>query len=202
MPAGDVYRCAFEYQVWGQHCVNVLHFMQRGANEQNAQDVAINLRGDLMPLMEGILSNPNTGGIMLRVTLISRTFSDLGEAGMLNMQGVPYPGLAPTLAAVLRFRTAFAGRRHRGRMYVGGAALAQEGGIITGTSATEWGTWASQWLPKFGPEGNTNFILGVFSRTIWRNGTSSITDAWKPVTAVVPDVILGTQRGRRPGVGE
>lgn len=108
--------------------------------------------------------------------------------------GSPIIGTANTgspnqVALVVTLRSAYAGRAHRGRMYLPatGSVVGVSGQLVAGVVnpvATDWGQCFSDWNAVSG-----NGIVSVVSRV----GAGGHV----PVTSVAVDSILDTQRRRR-----
>lgn len=201
MPQGDLYRVAFEYSVWGQVCVNVLYMAQRAGGPQDAQEVA----EALAPAISAVY-DPLHGLEVLhrsvKTALVSRVLQDTGEA-ILAEQGSGGSGaLSPTLALVCTIRTGLAGRTRRGRIYIGGAATLEEGGIITGSGVPKANAFVTALTNAFLTEqAASGFQLGVFSRERFKLLSNPFDQYWAGATSVGISSILGNQRRRRPGVG-
>lgn len=205
MAAGDLIRVSFEHQVAGQDCVNVLHLVQGSAPAMTMQEVAEDLATKLPPVFRLIHSTSATGNVVyrgVRCQTIVQGFSDVGEFPI-NTQGTgqSVSPLAPTLAVVFTLRTDQGGRSRRGRIYIGGAGVQQEGGFVQNTDIPKLDAFATSLLTNFGSSSPASgYRLGVFSRKTW-NTSHDQTTAWRAVQVITPQRVLGTMRSRRPGVG-
>jgi hypothetical protein len=107
------------------------------------------------------------------------------------------------ISAVITKRTGVAGKSHRGRVYIGGLPLtfATDPNKLNTTGATAIGTFTGQVIGTWGPSGSDPTLqIGVYSRKI--GGTNPFTVAgWQAITALDGQIVFGTQRRRRVGVG-
>lgn len=207
MAVADYWRVAFQYECDGQTNVNVLHFLQVGQpTDTDAQAVASRLGPLLAEAYKGILPTTQTDVRQCDAYLISRTLTDQGSIGLTMPTGGltrPPAGALPSLCAVVaRLRTGVAGRRHRGRIYLGGVPNAWEtDGLLTTAGVTGYGLWAADMIAKFGgPTASSGYQLGVFSRAAWKEGLSEA--KWfTPITQISIMSAITSQRRRRIGVG-
>lgn len=122
-----------------------------------------------------------------------------------NAGGDDGEGTNCTVAVVVTLRTGTAGKRHRGRVYLGCSSLSRHTSNDTRMSAAGLANYNAVWdeiLGKFDDATGTDehLALGIYSRVI--GGTNPYTVAgWQAVTQAVVQPILGNQRRRRPGVG-
>ncbi len=206
MATGDVYRVAFLYSVHGQGCANILYMKQTGAAGDDAQDAASILAPLLTQVYFPVLPRgavQNT--INVGVTLVSKSNSDQGGAsGDLASQG-PNTGAFPALcASVIRIRTGLAGRTRRGRIFLSGVSLEwSTAGVLNANGILGYDGFMTRLSAGFmGPNPQSGFQLGVFSRTVYSGLLGTLADAFKPAISLQNPVEIASMRSRKVGVGQ
>lgn len=110
--------------------------------------------------------------------------------------------LAPWLAAVISWRTAFAGRSRRGRNYFGG--MSEEmvvGSTIHSTQLARLAAYRDAVLGEFGPSGaSLNYRLVVHSRKIADTGVDCTASSTAITSGLVRDQ-LASMKSRKAGHG-
>lgn len=105
-------------------------------------------------------------------------------------------------AGIITWRTALAGRSHRGRSYFPLMVEDQTdgAGILNALGLSSLDDAASAVFDAFGDGGtNTSWRLGVVSRQL--NGAPVVPPTIEIITAYLVRPVMGTQRRRRTGVG-
>ena len=203
MPAiGDIFQLTFQ-QLWrGQVMENVIHFRARGTAPTDAE-----LKTDAQ-LWLNFFCNLQSTEVSYPAVKIKRmtplAFDEIiytptgGAVG--GTQATPAHNT--TLAIVFTKRTGTAGKKHRGRMYVGGYPASWGVDRITDSAGlTAMGTFAGSVLAAFGESGTSvTLCAGIYSRSI--GGTLPFTLAgWQAISRWDPQILIGNQRRRREGVG-
>lgn len=120
------------------------------------------------------------------------------------------PSAPPQVAAVLSIHTGMKGKRHRGRMYVGGLASEFVGaGTISGVQLTHLNDLANTLKNRYcvgGTARNTAYQMVVYSPAdptfVNKKGEHTRLDTIiTPATLITVDPIARTQRRRELGVG-
>ncbi len=128
MAIGDHFRVAFSGLLAGQQIVSVWHYRQGSANTSANSDVkslALGFEASVVPSIQAAVTADFTYG-----TIESRSFPlppvpVVGYDEVLtDSGGVAGVSLPPSVAIVLRRRTAFLGRKYRGRMFLAGVDVA------------------------------------------------------------------------------
>jgi hypothetical protein len=110
-----------------------------------------------------------------------------------------------TIAAITTLRTGLSGKRHRGRVYSPGVAVADVTDSYNRLSGGGIAARDTAWdaiMAEFDDATGTSLVLalGIYSRLI--GGQNPFTVAgWQAVTQYVNRPLLGNQRRRREGVG-
>jgi hypothetical protein len=183
--------------------VNVLHFRGRGAAGGTPED--------LMPRIDGWVTAQYAG-----VHSVERKFDiiDIAEAGSLNPLGYALPptttagananaGGNPAEAIVLSLKSVLRSRRANGRMYLGGFPnlWVSQGTVIGPAGINGLTTFIGATMALFGPNGSEPYELGIFSDP----GPDKLGQARPPIftpcAQIRLNLITGSQRRRRIGVG-
>lgn len=104
----------------------------------------------------------------------------------------------PQLAVCVSLHTGLSGRKRRGRFFIGGVSTSDTalGKLSSGAQAVFQSNLNSA---KALVDGSGSLpTWNVFSRTIFGGLTDIILDSYKPVTSVVPQLVLSTMRSRSP----
>jgi len=177
----------------GQLCQNVIHFH----NPDGAlDDVAVReeILGNLVIPIRSLQNNQATWQVM-QVQKVDGTpstpsvFPLSGHVGSLSGSGSP-----PFIAALVRIKTAFAGRHGHGRFYVWGVHGASVGnGVFESGAYSAYGTTFNTMTNRFKTGGTGPLVMVVCPRSDPVN--------FHPMTALVVPNIFGVQRRRNIGVG-
>ena len=210
---GDHFRLAVVGALAAQQIVNVFHYRQSTGNTSTLSDVESLARAWDAKFLSGSARLINVQAqAMAWKTIESRTFPLPGDPLLgydlaTTLTGVVEEvALPPTVAAVIRRKTARLGRAYRGRIFIAGlgigttaSGLINDAGTITdlGDLATALFaslTWTAGGSPTFIPEIATILKSGpgpVFTYTYRANDIVSAT----------VDLVLRSQRRREVGRG-
>lgn len=206
MAAGDIYRVAFLYSVYGQGCANIMYMKQDGFGGDDATDAAEHLMPILRTTFVPVLPRGVTGNLYnVGVSLVSKSNSDQGGASADTLQEGPLGGALPALCSiVVRIKTGLAGRRRRGRIFVSGIPEGwSAAGVLNAAGVTGYTGLANRLNAAFmGTTPSSGFRLGVFSRTEYDSILGTLNDAWKPATTLVVPTEVASMRSRKVGVGQ
>lgn len=188
-----VFRVTLSQIHFGCMVQNVLHFKKSDSVDADRATLAAEIVASYIPNMKTRQSQ-NLTYTQIRVHV-------LGESLAPYVLNVSTPGTVTGSAQeltfvshVVRLNTAFAGRRGRGRWYIGGVPLnLSSSGILSSAAITAWNTVLASIMAVWGPSGSSNFDLGV------QNGSES--DDFHAVTALTLNPIPRVQRRRNLGVG-
>lgn len=202
MPAiGEIYQVTFQSSIQGQQIENVVHFREvTGASTPAQIDTAaknfFTLLANLLPVSQictGIIVKQMTPLAFDERLLVPTTATGQQSAAPLNQ----------IIALIFTKRTGVSGKSHRGRLYSSAVPsnMTSDGCRLNTTGGTIAGTFASSAIGQFGPSGTDGHLqLGVYSKAI--GGSSPFTAAgWQPVLTLDTQIIFGSQRRRRVGVG-
>lgn len=204
MAVGALYRVSFEQQVYGQLCVNVMHFKQTSGTMTTAQEVAEDIAPQLTQQWNTLQNNVDVTHRIVRVQAITRGLPDIGEQATVRAGsgGPTTRSLSPTLAVVMTLRSGFAGRDNRGRVYLGGVGAVDSGGYVSDTNGiTVLDTFEANFRNRFLENGTSNYDLHIFSRKRFSLLSNPFDDWSRPVKTVSVSRLIGNQRRRRPTVG-
>lgn len=177
----------------GQLCQNVIHFSNpdRALNDAAVREEVL---GSLVIPIRSLQNNQATWTVMTVQKVdgpadTPSVFALSGHVGSLSGGGAP-----SFLAAVVRIKTATAGRHGHGRFYiwgVHGASVAN--GVFEGGAFSAYGTTMATMTNRFKTGGTGPLIMGVAPR--------SSPTSFLAMTALVVPSIFGVQRRRNIGVG-
>jgi len=193
MATGDIWRVSIEGEALTDSFVNVLHYQE-----------GFGWDGDLASLAQGIWDG--IGATYVAMLADSYTATNLSLRGVTNpTQGFDLalsdPGtqtgdrLPTQTAGVITWRTGLIGRSYRGRSYIGPMVeTVSNGGYISSPQLAVMDTFADAAKTIIEALPGTGVLqLGVYSRKL---------SQFTAVTAHESQQIMGTQRRRRPGVGD
>lgn len=202
MPAiGEIYQVTFQSSIQGQQIENVVHFREvTGASTTAQINTAaqgfFTLLSNLLPasqILTGIIVKQMTPLAFDERLLVPTTATGAQSASPLNQ----------ILAIVFTKRTGVSGKSHRGRLYSSAipSNMTNDGCRLNTTGGTICGSFASSVIGQYGPSGTDGHLqFGVYSKAI--GGSSPFTAAgWQSVITLDPQIIFGSQRRRRVGVG-
>lgn len=205
MATGDLYRVAFNYNVHGQSCVNVMYMKQTVVGAGTAQTAATALAPLLKDVFKIVLTRGSTSNTCnVSTQLVARLLTDQGQASANFADEGPLDAALPALnAMVVRIRTGFSGRSHRGRIFVGAVPASWvSGSVMNATGITKYGLFATALIQGFmGNAPQSGYQLGVFSREKYRILSNPFDDYWKPATQLTVPSEVASMRSRKVGVG-
>lgn len=177
----------------GQRCQNVIHFKNPDGALNNVA-VREEVLGSLVIPIRSLQNNQATW-VQMEVQKVDSpagvvdVFALSGHVGSLSGGGAP-----SFLAALVRIKTATAGRHGHGRFYVWGVHGASvANGVFESGAFSAYGTTFATMTNRFKTGGTGPLIMGVAPR-------SSPID-FIPMTALVVPSVFGVQRRRNIGVG-
>lgn len=200
---GDLIQVTARYLVDGQLNENVFNMRDRNASPStNAQ-----INSDVVTmcnLMKAVQCSATSHLQWMWKRMTPVAFDEQfvpGTNGIVGDNGGG--GMNTTICTCCTLRTGVAGKRHRGRVYIGGLAgsYGTPDRLSTG-GQNDFNTWATNMMNAFDDATGTALYLalGIYSKLI--GGTNPYTLAgWQAVTQIVPQSILANQRRRRVGVG-
>lgn len=192
--ADNVFRVTLFQTMYGQSLQNVLHFSGPSSDPLQMSALADAVEANWVNLVRQVQA------AFIQYTRIS-----------VRMMGSQFPPFDKTVAIlgansntdqaltyychVIRLRTAFIGRRGRGRVYIGGLNTnLQQNGFLMASTLTLWAPRLASIMAAFGPGGSSPFRLGVTSKTN-ANGD------FKEVTNIAMAPTPTCQRRRNIGIG-
>lgn len=200
-PTGELFRVTLIGTSDGSGLQNVLHF--RG---NDPSITATNMLAQVLaflPLKWGAIMSNAARWDKVRVQTLTPLVLDLVEGAVLNGTGTVGTGpINNTLSCVTTIRTGAAGKRRRGRIYLGGIPSSfVTGQVLNTTGINAIAQWAVDMITEWGPNGGQSSTLGVYSRATGGNGPIYNTGGFHVMTTLQPQGVLGNQRRRRLGVG-
>lgn len=198
---GEIYQVTYQSSIQGQTVENVIHFRERTGTSTPAQ-IATSAQtfntqlANLLPtaqIMTQIIIKQMTPLAFDEQLIVPTTAS--------GQQSSAY--LTNMVALIFTKRTGVSGKSHRGRVYVGAipSVFTTDDNRLNTTGATAAGTFASAVMNAYKDGGtDAHLQIGVYSRAI--GGSHPFTVAgWQPLTSLDTQIIFGSQRRRRVGVG-
>jgi len=206
MGFNDIYKLRIHCRLFGSEVLNVMHFKEAvGTLPANPAQTLAN----------DFLTNMGT-------TLRARATTEMAFEFIEVVRIVPYgdgPALAlfaggtngtatggaisTTLAEVVTLSTGRAGRRYRGRIFLGGGpASANLAGAWAAAQSTRTQAFVTAMVARYVTSPlATAFQLGVWSKLIAGPDPPFNTDAFTPVTSATVRTTVRNQRRRQIGVG-
>jgi hypothetical protein len=176
---------------------NVLHFIDDRGGPNPEQVLANDVDSVWIDQVKGFQHN-QVNYLQINVRNVgapgpapfNKTINKLGTGGPTTAADIP------TIAIVLRFQTAVAGRTGRGRVHLAGPRQATSAnlGILTTATITAWQTQLNAISAAMLQGGSLGIALAICSRS---NPSGTV----KSVTSLQLRAILGTMRSRNWGVG-
>ncbi len=202
MPSvGEIYQVTYQSTLQGQTFENVIHFRERTGASTPAQ--IITSANQFMTFMASIVCTTQTFTSIIVKQMTPLAFDETINIPTTASGVVSAPALPNMVAMVFTKRTGTAGKTHRGRIYIGGipAGFTVDQNRLNGTGAAATGTFTSNVMGAYGAAGtDAHLQIGVYSRTI--GGSHPFTVAgWQALTSLDTQLIFGSQRRRRIGVG-
>lgn len=186
-------RVTLSYTFYSQLFQNVLHF--------NKPDFVVTDYNDLITQVKNNWINEvkwiQTDG----VKYINMKMHNVGASQVDRNEVLSVVGSAggsdeykPFNAHIIRIQSAFAGRKGRGRVYIGGLATNFTSfGVIKATILSTWATHLTNIVNAFGPSGSTDWSLGV--------NAHNETDDFHAMQSLSINPVEGIQRRRNIGIG-
>lgn len=198
---GQIYQVTYQQIIDGQTCENVIHFRERTGTSTPAQ-IAASVQPFLTAMAQIQVSSVTYSNIIVK-QMTPLAFDESFVTPVTTSGANSSATFNNIVAMVFTKRTGVAGKTHRGRIYVGGVPtiFATDPNRLNTTGATATGTFISTVMGAYGDTGTDPHLqIGVYSRVL--GGHSPFTVAgWQPLTGIDSQVIFGSQRRRRVGVG-
>lgn len=200
---GDIIQVTARYLVDSQVCENVFNMRSRSAAPPTDAQIATDVV-TMCNLMQNVQSSTTVHLQWAYKRMTPVAFDENFVLGTNGLSGAVGGGaMQSTLATVCTLRTGVAGKRHRGRLYIGG--LPGSYGTpdrLSTVGVNDFAAFANNFMAAFDDATGTALYLafGIYSKLI--GGTNPFTLAgWQAVAHIVPQPIFGNQRRRRVGVG-
>lgn len=204
MAIGDIWRVAFEGKILGGEYVNVWHFKQKTASP-DVEDVIDYVVTNFYDLMKTQGIGPNWTLEIAHARKLEQPATLFEKA--LSVQGTAASGaeLPPQSAMVITLRSNLIGRRHRGRLYLGGFnESTQTAGTWEPGVQSAFQTYVDDLVAALGHSGsNVDWIWGIWSRRYGGEdpGPYNLTAGWTDIYSAVVRETVHAQRRRVAGVG-
>lgn len=199
--SGQIYQVTYQQILDGQTLENVIHFRERTGTSTPAQ-IATSVQGFLVAMAQIQTNNVVYSNIIVK-QMTPLAFDESFVTPSVTTGAQSSAVFNNVVSMVFTKRTGVAGKRHRGRIYVGGVPLifATDPNRLNTTGTTATGTFISTVMGAYGETGtDAHLAIGVYSRLL--GGTNPFTVAgWQQLTGIDSQVVFGTQRRRRVGVG-
>jgi hypothetical protein len=189
----NIFRVTLTQLLFSQTCQNVLHFTGPSSDPLQmsalADELVTSWIGEVKQTQAADVSYVDIG-----VTLLESQFPAFHKT--VNIEGVAggQEHDVPFLASIWRLRTAFQGRKGRGRVYICGMTQdVSSKGLILAPTLQNWSFRADNILSVHGPNGSSSFRLQVCSPRPPFDP--------KPVTSIGIAPTWGHQRRRNIGIG-
>jgi hypothetical protein len=204
MPIDDIYEVVTDFELHGQHCLNVYHF--KGSNNFASLNDLINavidcIRTALLPALSAEAKLINVRGKTIYPALSDESIISGGAGDVGGQAGDSDVSFA---AALMTMRTGLGGRSNRGRKFLAGVP---EGGIsasriTTGELALVL-AYATCLANKFISNTSTYpYFIGVLSKKKMKAPQSlSALAAFRNCTSLGVSNVLATQVRRKIGRG-
>lgn len=195
LAVGDVLEVKFFTNNAVQQCINVLHyqvFTIAGGAMTDVQLVGA-MSTTVSALYRGFMSSQASyaGARLQRLSpgILTAAVTSINGAGVGTIGGDMLP---PQTSFLVQKRTSFAGRTHRGRVYLGFFSETNNSaaGLPDATAQTNAGLWAGQTLTQ------QAYIVGGVTTTLTPVIRNRVTGAIQGVEAIVNRTQWATQRRR------
>lgn len=207
MAVGDIFRTAIIGALNAQSVVNVQHWRQSTANSSGLSEVESLARGVDRSIVEQMALYQSNDVIYGAIE--SRTFNAPGvpisgyDLAISRAGGIESPACPPTVAVVVRKRTAYLGRKYRGRNYIAGIPVESvEVGQVNAGALSDWVdtaglfsqsiTWTTGGSPTFQP------VIAALDGSVI---VAPVGVRWNVIISSALDRVLRSQRRREIGVG-
>jgi hypothetical protein len=193
MAIGEFYQVIIEQQLHAQTVLNVLYYEQIAGIDGHESLLAQGIRLDVLPSMKAVQSNELTHVAVYAQKIWPLppkvAFRDATAAGP---GGVAQNSLPTSMAVTITKKTAFAGRKFRGRLFIAGVPVTHElDSQLAVANLAAWQAFADKLLvnlPSTGPE---------FSHRLYHKATHTV----DTVLSCPVRLILRNQRRRQIGKG-
>lgn len=209
MAVNDVFKVALVGGLFEQEIVNVFHYQQTTANTSGISETESLARAffnSMITPLRACLSYEMQWGTIEARSVVVPPIPPVGYDYAITQQGEGEDvSMPPTVAAIIKKKTAFLGRKYRGRNYFAGIPRdsVENGQIISGVLSV-WETlrdamaatitWTAGGSPGFRP---------VIAAYTYSSGDDPVIDGIRvtPITSGEVDTVLRSQRRRELGVG-
>jgi len=198
MPVGDIFRVSIMQRLHGQRLINTLHYRLKVDDPAGFGPLggvlADRIRSQILPEMKACQSAELTheGIIVQKIWPLPPQVPKLNTVD--NGPGTPVSSSLPTsVAVVITKMTDFAGRKYRGRIYVGGVPVSHENdSVLDAAVLPTWGALATKLFA------NMTTGLYVFEPVLWHKESHT----FDVVSFASARAVLRNQRRRQVGKGE
>lgn len=189
----NIFRVTLVQRMYGQELQNVIHFTGPSSDPLELQALA----DDVVANWIGNVRTRQTSEVrylQVKVRLLESQFPPFTKTVNIPGEFGPDTEVSTVLAFILRLRTAFIGRRGRGRVYIPGVLKGwTTNGLVDQDVIDEWNFQIANILGAYGPGGSTNYRLTLCPHS------APFTN--RDVTSIQVAPSLGVQRRRNIGVG-
>lgn len=230
MATDDVYLLSLRQQMNAQQLVNVLAIRCKTSTEPTTASftaLATSFANNLQDFQVDDVSYTDWRALKVRGTGVTYNTTAPFRVSTVAFAG-PYTGTitgvltgapaAMQCSWLIGLNTSQAGRRRRGRLFVGGVteAAITDGGVMSTSEVSATQTVMNSLVTVYGSGGSdTNFEWGVWSDRIAMNvaynnawprelvtqGAPDPDNAYLAITSCTVKTLVGSQRDRRPGIG-
>jgi hypothetical protein len=183
----DMWRVALHWAgVAGTYAINVMHFLD-GTGSRSATDVATTIDGNVTANMWALVSDGTAVDILSVRPLDGLSpATDWATGEPAKWTGATSGNPIPNVASIVKFRTGFAGRRHRGRVFL---PFVSEGAVNAGQlDSTKVGSAQTAW---------NNFLAAQVVDDLPLYVVSAASGTGDSVTSLVVEQTAATQRRRQ-----
>jgi hypothetical protein len=200
----DIYRLRIHQRVHGGEVLNVLHFVDDTGTPSGAGDLAADFRDNMQTTLRARCGNDFLFEFVEAVKIVPYGEGPETAPWAANTVGtVAALTLSGTLCEVITIYTSQIGRRHRGRLFMAGAANGRfASGAFTASQTTATQAFATALAARYTAPGHPSpFSLGVWSKVIAGPDPPWPTSAFTRATSLTVRTLVRNQRRRQIGVG-
>lgn len=188
-----VIRCKLFQTAYGQNVMNVLHFHVPDFVESMIPTIATDIRDNWINSVRAV-QTANLLYTRINLSKVDNSMVPYDLAIAINGAASAQNEMVPYFCHLLQLRTAAAGRRGRGRVYMAMVnPLLHFQGTLTPPFAALWNTPIANIMAAFGPGGSKPYSLCV--------NPHSTTEDPKDVQSISVGPYTAVQRRRNIGVG-